>query len=535
MLLPLFSLKYDHNAIFGSSVYGHGSRHIFVLTSNGTLFAYNIDTMKSEWSYLLDCPKINMKCEFKSTPLVINTFLYELVIIGGVYGIDAYSGTLQWQRDDLSSTINHTPIADDNNPPTIYVGNKMSFLLALNSLTGETIFQKLLDGGKVTSPVLLFDNKLFVGTKIAHQRIGSVEHPEITDGFLFALNPINGEEIWRFTPSYRNSFLYSPCHHKDKIITSTFQPSPTLTHYIYAVSIINGKLLWQFATGYYKVLGSPVSDPRKDLVFVSCNNGILYVINGSTGKLVWLYNTYNSIDTTPLISITSNNLALVFGDSKGNIHSLSCITSNSYNYEVIQSHFITFSTPFMITSVEETSDYLLFTGTNGRLNIYNYSSNCNTMNYVDFVPTMKPTERDWYDYPDETVNSGILSTTHKISYLIYILMAIAIFITIIRYIYIRFYNIYQEKRKTRLNISNKKKKEYNIGIMKYIHKIFQRSSYKGITTNDDINNIELGSYYDVSNSSNNQLLQRRGIIINPIHDGNDIDTTSIRRHDPITL
>lgn len=174
MLLPIFSIKFDHTNIYGSAVFGQASQQIFTLSSNGTLFAYNVATMKSEWIVLLDCPRQPMRCEFKSTPLVVRLGeAREHVIIGGAYAFDAYTGNVVWKREDLTDTINNTPIASRSVPPIIYVGSRLSNLIALNSLTGDTIFLKVIDGGKVTSPVLdVLGKKLYVGTKIALQRQG---------------------------------------------------------------------------------------------------------------------------------------------------------------------------------------------------------------------------------------------------------------------------------------------------------------------------------------------------------------------------
>lgn len=540
MLTPLFSIKFDHTTIYGQGVYGESSQRIFVLSSNGTLFAYNTKTMKSEWSYLLDCPKI-IKCEFKSTPLVIRVGeSHEFVIIGGFYAFDAYTGKLKWKRDDLSDTINNTPIADKN---VIYVGTRLSYLLALDILTGNTKYKKLLDGGKVTSPATIKDNVLLVGTKIALQRQGPIENVDITDGFLFALNATNGKEIWRFKPAYRNSFLFTPCIHNDKVITSTFQPTPGIVNYVYALSFKNGKLLWKHIIDDFQLLSSPVSSPKQDLVFVPVNNGMLITLDGSSGTAQWIYNTKSGIDTTPMIQITVDNTAIIFGDVIGNIHSLSCIRRGDYSYEVYKAYFRTISTPNIV------SDYLLITGSNGRLNIYNYSTNCENMQYVDFVPTSLPTllpTLSSNSYSENYKASSLFNAKDKFNFLIYLLILLSIIIVLVRYLIKRYYYTYQDKKKTRLNISSSKKNK-DISIMSRIRSLFQSSSSSSIAyklvghdnNNDDddamSNTNHLGQYYDVSHSNTGGVLQRKGITVNPLHANHDIDTTDVRMHTPLIL
>jgi len=543
MLLPIFSIKFDHTHIFGSAVYGQASRQIFTLSSNGTLFAYNVETMKSEWAVLLDCPTM-MRCEFRSTPLVVHVGeANENVIIGGAYAFDAYTGNLVWKREDLTDTINNTPVASKSVPPIIYVGSRLSNLIALDSLTGDTIFKKVLDGGKVTTVVLgVLGKKLYVGTKIALQRQGPIENPDITDGFLFCIDASNGKEHWRFQPAYRNSFLYAPCIHNDIIITSTFQPTDALNHYIYGVSIETGKLVWSHSIGNARVLGSAVSSPKQDLVFVPCNNGMIFTFKGSTGTLIWIYNTKNGIDTTPMMSLTSYNTAIVFADTTGNIHLLSCITPDHYSFEVYKAHFRTISTPYLIASDTLSFDYLLITGSNGRLNIYNYSAGCDSMEYVDFVPTLSPTSspinEGWYN--EAASNSSLLNTTNKLTFLIYLIIVISIVIVLLRYIVRRCYATYQEKKKTQLNVSNKKKKK-SITIIHTIRRLFLSSSaaaaYRVVDDDDngdDSMSTHLGQYYDI-NSNHPQSLQRRGVTVNPLHQAQDIDTTDIRAHIPLNV
>jgi hypothetical protein len=143
----------------------------------------------------------------------------------------------------------------------------------------------------------------------------------------------------------------------------------------------------------------------------------------------------------------------------------------------------------------------------------------------------------WYDDPD-TTTSGLLNTTNKLYFLIYLILVISIVLVVARYVGIRCYHSYQEKMKTRLNVSKKKKAT---GIINYIPSIIRgssSSSYIVIDGDDSIStNTQLGQYYDITSSSNssNHIIQRRGVIINPIHQDHDIDTTDIRVYDNINV
>ena len=109
----------------------------------------------------------------------------------------------------------------------------------------------------------------------------------------------------------------------------------------------------------------------------------------------------------------------------------------------------------------------------------------------------------------------------------------------LRYLVRRCYATYQEKKSTRINVSNKKKKS-SITIINRIRRLFLSSSaavaaYKVVDVDDDGSmSSHVEQYYDINNN-HNQSLQRRGVTVNPLHQAQDIDTTDIRAHMPMNV
>jgi len=156
-------------------------------------------------------------------------------------------------------------------------------------------------GSPVRSTPLIVGNSVFFGT---------------TAGDFFSVHKKSGEVQWKraFASAINSSAAYS----KGKVFFADNEQK------LFAVSESNGHVLWSFAFGpklkypwrfdYY--YSSPVL--YKDWLIIGGDDGWLYALHQSDGKLVWKYNANSVIRS----SATVYQNMVLFGDMEGRFHSL---------------------------------------------------------------------------------------------------------------------------------------------------------------------------------------------------------------------
>jgi outer membrane protein assembly factor BamB len=131
---------------------------------------------------------------------------------------------------------------------------------------GQVAWVKNVGGHVEASPVVV-DNKVIVGTM---------------DGVVYALNTIDGSEIWRFVVP--GGFIKSACLvDRDVVYCPTFQDGN-----VYALALDSGSEIWR--TGF--AVRSWMSSPSLggNLIFLASTEGFLTAINKRNGKERWRYN-----------------------------------------------------------------------------------------------------------------------------------------------------------------------------------------------------------------------------------------------------
>ena len=136
--------------------------------------------------------------KFEATPLVVDGVIYTVQMPNDVVALDAITGRKYWEYVHiLDGTINvccgrvnrGLAILGD----TLYMGTIDGKLVALDAKTGAVVFtRQIVDptgGYSLTHAPLVLKDKLIVGSAGGEYGIR---------GFIAALDPSNGDELWRF-------------------------------------------------------------------------------------------------------------------------------------------------------------------------------------------------------------------------------------------------------------------------------------------------------------------------------------------------
>jgi outer membrane protein assembly factor BamB len=153
----------------------------------------------------------------------------------------------------------------------------------------------------IRSTPLVFNGKIYFGT---------------TAGVFFSVEEKTGELNWKHDVG--SAINSSAAFAHGKIFFADNEQK------LFALDQSNGHIAWSFAFGaklsypwrfdYY--YSSPT--PYKDWILIGGDDGWLYALHQSDGKLIWKYNVHAVIRATPAV----NNDMVLFGDMDGRFHCL---------------------------------------------------------------------------------------------------------------------------------------------------------------------------------------------------------------------
>lgn len=190
--------------------------------------AQTVGTLKLAWSRQLGAP-----VSMEGTPIVKGDTMYVTSGAGGLWALDARTGAVKWSYAYENKDRGKPCCGKDSRGVTlvddlVVMPTLDAHLIALDARTGavrwSTAVTNWADGYAITSPPLLADGLLITGA-------AGGEFP--TRGFLAALDPKTGKEVWRtYTVPAPNSpdaaaWLLAPGkapHGGPTWITGTFDP-----------------------------------------------------------------------------------------------------------------------------------------------------------------------------------------------------------------------------------------------------------------------------------------------------------------------
>ena len=218
-------IKAEHNYVAGPLV---SDDLIFAPSSDNNLYTVDLNG-NLKWQFETEYPQWG-------TPATDGETIYISSLDHHIYALDAKTGDLVWQSDDLNGAIQGSPtISTDGN---LYIGTLGAGMFALNASDGSTIWQTPTDGWVFSGPVIYKDSLIF---------------GDLT-GTVYSMKSSDGSINWQVVPD--------PSDRK-KAITEKL-------------------LLYQ------------------DVLYFGNENGVFYSMNPSSGTVNWSKPFDAKIFTTPV-------------------------------------------------------------------------------------------------------------------------------------------------------------------------------------------------------------------------------------------
>jgi outer membrane protein assembly factor BamB len=224
--------------------------------------------------------KFDAKKPLKSSPIFLGKALVMTALDKKVFFLDAISGK-EMRTYKLATPVSNSACGENGR---VYFGpdrGKETFV-ALDVQKGKVLWEK--EAGDVSSSPVICGEKIFVGS---------------TDGTLWALDKMSGEEIWKF--EIPSSQISTPAC---QLTTSSVSDEGTLylgsaDGYLYAVSTEDGQMRWR-----HQAEGGIYSAPavKNGKVFFGSADGRLYALNSEDGSLLWKFKTQADIYSSPAVA-----------------------------------------------------------------------------------------------------------------------------------------------------------------------------------------------------------------------------------------
>jgi len=172
---------------------------------------------------------------------------------GWLYGVDACTGDLLWERD-MHGWIESSPSVSHDNK-AVYIGSKSGRVEAVDAATGDLLWAYTTSDAITSSPVLDREGNLYIGS---------------LDGALYSLDP-QGQLRWRVQAPPSAAMHTSPALSLDEqtVYTAYTQSCggpfggsscPTIPFALWAIDATTGVVSWSFDLAH-PVWGSPAVDP----------------------------------------------------------------------------------------------------------------------------------------------------------------------------------------------------------------------------------------------------------------------------------
>ena len=270
----------------------------------------------------------------------------------GVYGLNAADGTVRWKRDDLALRtalpLTHANILDGDR----YIMTCGSTLMALETLTGKTIWENKEAGAscsRTSTPQSIVNGVIFwsrhwastngydakTGQKLWSKNDGKIfryrglgvipYNNELAllasySGGVVLIEPRTGEIKKQFDASGNKQVGGVPLLYKNLVIYGTANMG------LLAYDVETGERKWQIETDENLVSNAPYTTGGKTVFagpvlvngfgVVGANDGNLYVFNSETGEVVQKLNLGAPIIAP--VAVVSNRIVAV--DLAGNVH-----------------------------------------------------------------------------------------------------------------------------------------------------------------------------------------------------------------------
>jgi outer membrane protein assembly factor BamB/orotate phosphoribosyltransferase len=253
-------------------------------------------------------------------PLILGQKVYFGAYDGFAYCVDAHSGTLRWETHCAGSIVSSAASSPDAS--MVYFSGSTDagggLIVALSAETGERIWLQEIQSPVECSPsVDAHRSRLIAGAN---------------DGVVYAIDPLSGEEIWRFSTggAVKGSVAVDPrgrCFfgsedgslyavdansgaplwkrrianslHTQPLLCSDMVVSGGDSKRVFALDGDTGEVCWIATLRGPHVGGAALIGRR--WIAIGCDAGQVYLLDRKSGLPIWTFETSGSIRSTPAV------------------------------------------------------------------------------------------------------------------------------------------------------------------------------------------------------------------------------------------
>lgn len=251
-----WSTQLGSGVAYSSPVPSNDRTVAYIGTNDGAVVAINVETGAVTHSFQTDDTVTSTPCVGPDGSVFVGSHDNNL------YKLDAQL-KLVWKFSTADQVWSSPTVSDDGK--MVFIGSVDTSIYAVATDSGELAWQHNTTGRVKGSPVFNANQIL----------VGSFE-----DKCVYALDASTGNEVWRFTAQ---DFIFSSpavAITEDGVETVIVTSSDS---FVYGISRQSGHMLWKFKTGSY-IDASPAINGGQ--VIVASDDGVLYVLDVATGKLV---------------------------------------------------------------------------------------------------------------------------------------------------------------------------------------------------------------------------------------------------------
>lgn len=210
---------------------------VFFADNKQTLYALQASTGKLIWKTEFE-KSLDYEWAFDyfySSPTISENKIYIGSKDGHLYAIDEADGKILW-KFKTTGIVRSTPAVKDG---VVYVGSTEGILHAVRTQDGKEIWQFKIAGNAMKNEDFGFDRRAIISSPVI---AGNKILVGGRDGFLYAVNKENGQELWRV--DHQVSWVISSVAVKDTIVVTGTSDG----RFVQAVSLNSGKEIWKYRT-----------------------------------------------------------------------------------------------------------------------------------------------------------------------------------------------------------------------------------------------------------------------------------------------
>ncbi|MBI5944348.1 MAG: PQQ-binding-like beta-propeller repeat protein [Chloroflexi bacterium] len=217
-----------------------------------------------------------------TAPFIAGDFVVAATADGVIHAVRADSGDSAWTFSPQTKVWDSSVNGDETR---VCAGMEGGQVTCLDTLTGQQIWTADL-GLEVQSRLAVTSDRVYAPTTLAGSGLTNDFDGQAS---LFALDSLTGETVWESVTD--NYILRRPVVNGETIISGGAyqvdgQPAGTVASRIYAVNLTDGSIRWEYKSedGLVRWVES-----EGDVVAFSAATEIIYALSLNDGKLLWQF------------------------------------------------------------------------------------------------------------------------------------------------------------------------------------------------------------------------------------------------------